>query len=350
MESDDTSRSLDLAAAAFEERLNRALSMVDSAPRYSSPPPEPSIIRQDSGAESPALWNKTVAMLADIELRQKNLEQTRAAVAQELEHAKKMMVEARALWSNAQALKQDLEAKQARMEQECVCKGRGRAPEPAPRETLAEAHPEPATEQKQKKNESEKASETTISRKFFKNSDADEVRGLQWGSILQSKVTMWHRPKRQQIKYLKDENCTLIISVQSEKELASEVGKDCSKFGIRWVHIPLEGANETLLSGEESIMLLLEGLYTVFKLLNNNQEKALVHCAAGIHRTGVCTYTLARVAGRSKKDATSFLRQLREVTCEQVGDWRLALAEEMLIPRLKERIQHQISVNNLKLV
>jgi hypothetical protein len=56
------------------------------------------------------------------------------------------------------------------------------------------------------------------------------------------------------------------------------------------------------------------------------------------------------VAGRSKKDATAFLRQLREVTFTQVGDWRLALAEDILIPRLKERIQQQISVNSLKLV
>jgi protein-tyrosine phosphatase len=331
---------LDLAAAAFEARLNRALSLADAAPSFS----EPSHVRQDSGVESPALWNKTIAMLADVELRQRNLEQTRAAVALELEHAKKMMAEARALWSNAQALKQDLEAKQARMELECVCKNRT-AVRALPSDTQAETD-----DLKQLKKTDERPTGETITRKFFKNGDAEEVRGLQWGSILQSKLTMWHRPKRQHIKYLKDENCTLIISVQSEKEQAADVGKDCSKFGIRWIHIPLEGANETLLSAEESITVVLEGLYAVFKMLNNNQEKALVHCAAGIHRTGVCTYVLARVAGRTKKEATSFLKQLREVTFAQVGDWRLALAEEILVPRLKERIQHQISVNNLKLV
>lgn len=331
-----SSRSLELAAAAFEERLNRALALVDEKQQQQQQQqsPTPGHSRKDS--RDPELWNKTVAMLGDLEIRQRTLDQTRAAVASELEHAKAMMLEARTLWSNAQAMKLDLEAKQARMEQECICK-RGRISVERPAERPPDAVDPDVGEEKPR---------SAMSRMFFKTpTEHEEVKALQWGPILQSKMTMWQRPKRQHVKFLKDEGCSLIISVQSEKELVSEVGKDCSKFGIRWVNIPLDGANEAVLRGEESVTLLLEGLYTAFKLLNNNQEKALLHCATGIHRTGVCTYILARVAGRNKKEASNFLRQLREVTSTQVGDWRLALAEETLIPRLKERIQHQISVN-----
>lgn len=67
-----SSRSLELAAAAFEERLNRALALVDEKQQQ---PQTPGHARKDS--RDPELWNKTVAMLEDLEIRQRTLEQTK---------------------------------------------------------------------------------------------------------------------------------------------------------------------------------------------------------------------------------------------------------------------------------
>jgi protein-tyrosine phosphatase len=38
-------------------------------------------------------------------------------------------------------------------------------------------------------------------------------------------------------------------------------------------------------------------------MINENEERVLIHCAAGIHRTGTITYTLLRMNGLSNIDA-----------------------------------------------
>ncbi len=66
----------------------------------------------------------------------------------------------------------------------------------------------------------------------------------------------------------------------------------------------------------------------------DNEETVLIHCAAGIHRTGVFTYTLLRMDGKGQKEAYDSLKLAREDTHRGVGDWRIKLAEDYLVSRL----------------
>ena len=69
-------------------------------------------------------------------------------------------------------------------------------------------------------------------------------------------------------------------------------------------------------------------------ILRENEEVALIHCAAGIHRTGSLGYTLLRLLSPeplTKEQAYASLKILREDTWKQVGDWRVDLAEEYLV-------------------
>ena len=54
-----------------------------------------------------------------------------------------------------------------------------------------------------------------------------------------------------------------------------------------------------------------------------NKEKVLLHCAAGIHRTGICAYTLLRWSGLGSKDSFDVIRGMREDTANGVGEWRI---------------------------
>ena len=68
-------------------------------------------------------------------------------------------------------------------------------------------------------------------------------------------------------------------------------------------------------------------------MLNDNNEVALLHCAAGMHRTGLTTYTLLRViGGLDADDAYKALKDMRVDTYNEVCDWRIDLAENYLVP------------------
>ena len=41
--------------------------------------------------------------------------------------------------------------------------------------------------------------------------------------------------------------------------------------------------------------------------MSTNKERVLVHCAAGIHRTGTVTYSLLRLGGLGPQDAYSLI-------------------------------------------
>ena len=64
----------------------------------------------------------------------------------------------------------------------------------------------------------------------------------------------------------------------------------------------------------------------------------LVHCAAGIHRTGVFAYSLLRATGRTPKDTMLKILQLREVTHRGVGKDRVEGAEHYIVPPLLRAI------------
>ena len=65
--------------------------------------------------------------------------------------------------------------------------------------------------------------------------------------------------------------------------------------------------------------------------MNNFEEKVLLHCAAGIHRTGTTSYTLLRWTGLNPDEAMLTLKGIREDTWKGVGDWRIELAEKNLV-------------------
>ena len=57
-----------------------------------------------------------------------------------------------------------------------------------------------------------------------------------------------------------------------------------------------------------------------------NKERVLVHCAAGIHRTGVVAYSLLRARGFNNTEAMLKIKSIREATYNGVGKGRIRIA------------------------
>ena len=71
---------------------------------------------------------------------------------------------------------------------------------------------------------------------------------------------------------------------------------------------------------------------SLFVHLRDNHEKVMIHCAAGIHRTGTVGYSLLRMSGLSPQEAyPDGIRYIREDTAKGVGDWRIELAEHNIV-------------------
>ncbi len=63
----------------------------------------------------------------------------------------------------------------------------------------------------------------------------------------------------------------------------------------------------------------------------NNDDRILIHCAAGIHRTGVFAYSFIRNLGNDVESSRGLLQMMREVTFKGVGEDRLKYAEMFLV-------------------
>ena len=133
----------------------------------------------------------------------------------------------------------------------------------------------------------------------------------------------------------------MIITVQAVKEKPNDVKTACEQLGIRHFWIELNGANQDLMNNQLTLKYLRKRVRELLEILNTSQEVALVHCSAGLHRTGTLGFTLLRLGSQGalgKAEAYLALKTLREDTWAGVGDWRIDLAEENLVaPILEER-------------
>ena len=57
----------------------------------------------------------------------------------------------------------------------------------------------------------------------------------------------------------------------------------------------------------------------------------MLHCAAGLHRTGISGYCLLRFSGLHPAAAHAGLATMRQVTHDEVGEWRLRLADDIIV-------------------
>lgn len=66
------------------------------------------------------------------------------------------------------------------------------------------------------------------------------------------------------------------------------------------------------------------------KLLTVDNASLMIHCSAGIHRTGMITNALLRYLGLSAEDALKKIGLAREHTAAEVGEHRLAWGQSFI--------------------
>ena len=151
-----------------------------------------------------------------------------------------------------------------------------------------------------------------------------EIHRLSPASIGASTAILWHRPSEWQLAMLKEElGITMVLTVQQSSERPELVSRACQKNGLRHEYIHLQSATLAILSNEKIMAGYKTQLRKIYEHLCQNQEKLLIHCAKGIHRTGITAYTLLRWNGLDATTATNTIHNMRYETYNGVGNWRL---------------------------
>lgn len=94
---------------------------------------------------------------------------------------------------------------------------------------------------------------------------------------------------------------------------ARHLGDACRRIDIRWCHAPLNGvASLRKLELPPEDRASFRTVLDVRDWILTGEEKVIVHCAAGLHRTGMYLYCLLRLLGECPDGALAKLRDIRQ--------------------------------------
>ncbi|ELR23540.1 ADPribosylation/crystallin J1, putative [Acanthamoeba castellanii str. Neff] len=118
-----------------------------------------------------------------------------------------------------------------------------------------------------------------------------------------------------------------LLNDQSEEKKARVVERQAKKQGAEWIWLPLQGASPP---PPEDFARILAAMRQLREALAKEDTGVLVHCSAGLHRTGMIANALLRFIGHDEAGALEVLRQSREKTASGVGKHRVAWADTFL--------------------
>ncbi len=140
------------------------------------------------------------------------------------------------------------------------------------------------------------------------------------------KLALSERPKLKEIGKLVSADCDLVVTILSAKgDQAHKIGAEVESCGMRWEWVKVTNANS--MTGEEKLHFR-SSIQSVYNAIKAN-EKVLLHCSAGLHRTGMFAYALLRKGCLKPEEALSVIEEIRKQTYEALEEKYINLAEKL---------------------
>jgi hypothetical protein len=147
-----------------------------------------------------------------------------------------------------------------------------------------------------------------------------------WVKVAEGRLWLRGRPGLRLVAGLKALGCDRVVTLLSEREGAPALGEAVRKAGVEWTWLPL--SNGKTPAGEDRARVL-RALPLLVAALGRG-ESLLIHCAAGIHRTGMIAHALLRAAGLDAEAARATLQQLRAETSGGMQSHHFAFADALV--------------------
>jgi protein-tyrosine phosphatase len=137
-------------------------------------------------------------------------------------------------------------------------------------------------------------------------------------------LALHHRPRGTDFPTLREMGCTHVVTLLKDSEGAQRDGGMAGKAGLDWFWLPIP--NGKYPEGEVHEQLL-DAMPKLSQLMDDGNS-ILIHCSAGIHRTGTVAYALLRWRGLSSTQAMDIIHQTRKETAEGMLKKRMRWGDE----------------------
>ncbi len=128
--------------------------------------------------------------------------------------------------------------------------------------------------------------------------------------IGKGRLTLYHRPGAKAFAGLAEQGCTHVVTLLRDTEGAEKIGNAIRARGMQWVWVPVPNGDYPQGEVHER---LVQAIPTISRLLDEGAS-VLIHCSAGIHRTGMLGYGLLRWRGLTQDEALEKIGQMRPQT------------------------------------
>jgi len=156
-----------------------------------------------------------------------------------------------------------------------------------------------------------------------------ERMSLEWVSFGPGRIALRGRPSPRALPGLRGAGCSHVVTLLSESEGALALGEAVRAAGLGWIWLPLRNGNPPV--GEARTRI--EAEFPAMWALIDQGASLLIHCAAGIHRTGMVTYAALRWHGLGRDDALARLGELRAHTRAGVAEKHLSWGDQLAAAR-----------------
>jgi protein-tyrosine phosphatase len=133
---------------------------------------------------------------------------------------------------------------------------------------------------------------------------------LHWVAVGNGRLAVYHRPGRRAVSFLKSAGSNLVVTLLKESEGGLRIGQWVQNDGMEWLWLPIQDGNPPV---DEQHQAVAAAIPQLSERLDQGQS-ILIHCAAGIHRTGMVALALLRYRGLSEEDGMQIIGQSRWFT------------------------------------
>jgi protein-tyrosine phosphatase len=138
------------------------------------------------------------------------------------------------------------------------------------------------------------------------------------------RLALYHRPRSMDFPHLRQSGCTHVVTLLKESEHAESIGNMTKNAGLQWIWLPVPNGNYP--EGEVH-KRLIQAMPQLSRLLDEGGS-LLIHCSAGIHRTGTVAYGLLRWRGVERDEAMRIISEIRIFTTEGMMEKRRRWGDE----------------------
>jgi protein-tyrosine phosphatase len=126
--------------------------------------------------------------------------------------------------------------------------------------------------------------------------------------------------------------CTHVVTLLKESERAEKYGNMARNAGLKWIWLPVPNGNYP---AGETHQRLIRAMPQLSQLLDEGAS-LLIHCSAGIHRTGTVAYGLLRWRGVEREKAMHIIGEIRNETAEGMMEKRRRWGDENARPAIQQ--------------